>query len=128
MTSHQQHLAHHRHQGLAPFKTASHQPVVVGGKGRVGQGERTQRGHIEEHAAHPPAAAFGELDLPFPLAALAHFEVQAHVGHRLVDAAKARHVAQLGTQHGNSLAPEFGDAAQTAGPFITAEHAIQFLL
>lgn len=106
-----------------PFEAAGDQAAVIGSKGGVGQGKGTQ-GRQVEHAPELPTAAFGQLDLPFPFPALAHFQIQTGVGHRLIDAVKARDIAQLGAQHGNGLPPKFGYLAQGLGTLIALEETI----
>jgi len=109
MIGHDEHLAHDSHQGITGFHAAPDQAPGVGTKGRGRQTDGAQRSQVE-HPQHPSAAAFGELDLPFPLAALPDLEVQTGIGYDLIDAPKARHIAQLGAQHGDGLAPKLGRA------------------
>ncbi|MGZ6304565.1 MAG: hypothetical protein ACXWPG_20715, partial [Ktedonobacteraceae bacterium] len=65
MLGHDKHLAHDRRQGVAGFEATSNKALVVSAKGRSWQADRAQGRQIE-HAAQTPAAAFGELDFPFP--------------------------------------------------------------
>ena len=125
MIRHDEHLAHDGHQGTTAFHATSDQTPIVGTKGRGRQSQAAQSRQIE-HAPHAPAAAFGELDLSFPLATLPDLEVQTDIGHHLLDALKARHIAQLGTQHGNCLAPKLGRAFQSRDPLIAVEQLIEF--
>ncbi len=126
MIGHDEHLAHDSHQGITGFHATPDQAPVVGTKGRGRQTDGAQRSHVE-HPPHPSAAAFGELDLPFPLAALPDLEVQADIGHDLIDALKARHIAQLGAQHGDGLAPKLGRTFQVRGSLIAVQELVEFV-
>src|SRR6266567_6780701 len=72
--------------------------------------------------------AFGELDFPFPLAALLDLKVQSGIGHDLIDALKAGHIPQFGAQHRDGIASKLGRAFEACSPRITVEHLIKFVL